>query len=232
MPVSTAPAPHTPVPTERTTVKGHDSIHTKAITPAPMAGNNGNSNAVTNHKLLINSTGAQELRQAASAGNVALVKELCKKSVPFDADIEGRTALHYASANGHSLVVNQLIESGFAVNAKDALGYTALLHAATDGHVDVVQLLLKNKANVDAQDDVHYNSALHEASWKGYSQTIEILCKNKANPYLKNKQGHSALHLACQQGHNQSCRILLINGCKPDIRNNMLFCDEGEVVMP
>jgi hypothetical protein len=87
MPVSTAPTPHTPVPTERTTVKGHDNIHTKTTTPALMAGNNGNSNAVTNHKLLINSTGAQELRQAASAGNVALVKELCKKSVPFDADI-------------------------------------------------------------------------------------------------------------------------------------------------
>ncbi|CAG2109719.1 unnamed protein product, partial [Medioppia subpectinata] len=80
------------------------------------------------------------------------------------------------------------------------LGYTPLLHAAADGD--------------------HYNTALHEASWKGYSQTIENLCKNNANPYIKNKQGHSALHLACQQGHNQSCRILLISGCKPDIKNN------------
>lgn len=31
------------------------------------------------------------------------------------------------------------------------------------------------------------NTALHEAAWKGFSQTIEVLMKHKANAYIKNK---------------------------------------------
>lgn len=73
---------------------------------------------------------------------------------------------------------------------------------------------------MDAQDDLQGNTALHKAAWKGYSQTVKILMKHKANVCIKNKGGFSALHLACQQGHNESTRVLLLNRCKPDIRNN------------
>lgn len=86
--------------------------------------------------------------------------------------------------------------------------------------MELVNLLLKSGALVDAQDDLQGNTALHKAAWKGYSQTVKILMKHKANVCIKNKGGFSALHLACQQGHNESTRVLLLNRCKPDIRNN------------
>ena len=69
----------------------------------------------------------------------------------------------------------------------------------------------------------HGNTALHEAAWKGFSQTVQILCKWKANAYIKNRGGFAPLHLCCQNGHNETCRVLLLAGCKPDIKNNVRF---------
>ena len=67
----------------------------------------------------------------------------------------------------------------------------------------------------------HGNTALHEAAWKGFSQTVSVLCKAKANFYIKNRGGFAPLHLCCQNGHNESCRVLLLHGCKPDLKNNV-----------
>ena len=67
----------------------------------------------------------------------------------------------------------------------------------------------------------HGNTALHEAAWKGFSRTVDLLCKNKSNYYLRNRGGFSPLHLCCQNGHNESCRVLLRAGCKPNIKNNV-----------
>ena len=69
----------------------------------------------------------------------------------------------------------------------------------------------------------HGNTALHEAAWKGFSQTVQILCKWKANAYIKNRGGFAPLHLCCQNGHNETCRVLLLAGCKPDIKNNVII---------
>lgn len=69
---------------------------------------------------------SEALRSAASAGDFDRVKELCKKSVAIDADGEGRTALHYASLNGHLQIVKQIISVGAKVNVKDAVSDRAL----------------------------------------------------------------------------------------------------------
>ena len=51
----------------------------------------------------------------------------------------------------------------------------------------------------------------------------QVLCKAKANAYIKNRGGFAPLHLCCQNGHNETCRVLLLAGCKPDIKNNVSF---------
>lgn len=67
---------------------------------------------------------SEALRNAASAGDFDRVKELCKKSVAIDADGEGRTALHYASLNGHLQIVKEIVNSGAKVNVRDAVSIT------------------------------------------------------------------------------------------------------------
>ena len=67
----------------------------------------------------------------------------------------------------------------------------------------------------------HGNTALHECAWKGFSRTVELLCRSRSNYYLRNRGGFSPLHLCCQNGHNETCRVLLRAGCKPNIKNNV-----------
>lgn len=166
------------------------------------------------------SSQAERLRSAAAQGDADTVKALLDAGVKIESDLEGRTALHLASANGHANTVKALINGGAKINALDAAGYSPLHQAATEGHEEVVRLLLKNGCHVDTQDELHGNTALHEAAWKGFSRTVETLCKHRANVYIKNNGGFTPLHLTCQQGHNQSCRVLLLSACKPDIRNS------------
>ncbi|OTF83799.1 hypothetical protein BLA29_011463 [Euroglyphus maynei] len=106
----------------------------------------------------------------------------------------------------------------------------------------MVKFLLDIGARIDARNFFN-NNALHEAAWKGFSETLEILCNysklmmaaNQENNddddddqqglklHSKNKQGHTPLHLAAQKGHNQSTRVLLLAGCKPNVKNNVMF---------
>ena len=74
----------------------------------------------------------------------------------------------------------------------------------------------------------HGNTALHEAAWKGFSQSVSVLCKAKANFYIKNRGGFAPLHLCCQNGHNETCRVLLLNGCKPDLKNNVSYKEKSK----
>nr|XP_046918571.1 ankyrin repeat domain-containing protein 6-like [Dermatophagoides farinae] len=133
------------------------------------------------------------------------------------------------------------------IDCRDSESNTSLLLAALNGHREMVQFLLDIGASINVQNFFN-NTALHEAAWKGFSETLEILCNNYQkkqnelmmimandnrnhnndeemdqlvlNLHLKNKQGHTALHLAAQKGHNQSTRVLLLAGCKPNVKNN------------
>lgn len=50
--------------------------------------------------------------QAARDGDLELVKNLLQKGVDVNSKIEGNTALHLASQNGHKEVVQILLNAG------------------------------------------------------------------------------------------------------------------------
>ncbi|MFH1028901.1 MAG: ankyrin repeat domain-containing protein, partial [Pseudomonadota bacterium] len=60
---------------------------------------------------------------------------------------KGKTALHYAAANGHTDIVNMLIAKGADVDASDREGHTPLMFAAIYGCNKTVQALLDGGAN-------------------------------------------------------------------------------------
>ncbi|PVH76897.1 ankyrin, partial [Cadophora sp. DSE1049] len=62
----------------------------------------------------------------------------------------GRTALHYASAQGHAEVIGILLEAGADIDAVDEDGWTALHVAADCGHIDVLMLLVNDGADLNA----------------------------------------------------------------------------------
>ena len=180
--------------------------------------------------------GQTALHQAASAGHADTVSALllagCDASVQ---DFAGRTALQRAAAEGHLDIVRQLVKQGASIDHQDdvvsakrkeerkpennllsfpeTLSHFYSSHDLFSWQIDCVRLLIFVVQ--------HGNTALHEAAWKGFSQTVAVLCKAKANFYIKNRGGFAPLHLCCQNGHNETCRLLLLHGCKPDIKNNV-----------
>ncbi|KAI8824809.1 ankyrin repeat-containing domain protein [Fimicolochytrium jonesii] len=69
-------------------------------------------------------------------------------------DLEGRTALHYAAANGHTTLVAKLLESGAADVAAvlDTHGRSALGYALENRHQSTVELLLKACTRITEDD--------------------------------------------------------------------------------
>jgi ankyrin repeat protein len=97
-------------------------------------------------------------------------------------DSTRRTPLSRAAENGHTEVVQLLLETKEVdVNAEDNYAQTPLSWAAKNGHTQVVQLLLKTKeVDINAWGG-EYGSALRAASSGGHQEIVQILIDNKAD---------------------------------------------------
>ena len=71
-----------------------------------------------------------------------------------------RTALHWASYNGHLDVVRLLLTEGADITIADNNGWTALHYASMFGHLDIVRLLLTEGADINIADKYGW-TALH-----------------------------------------------------------------------
>jgi len=94
----------------------------------------------------------EELRRAATTGDVAKVKELLDKGVDANsANPYGATALVYASDKGYPEIVKLLLEHGADPNFRNNFyGYPAIGWAAQNGNVEIAKLLLDKGAEVDS----------------------------------------------------------------------------------
>lgn len=80
-------------------------------------------------------------------------------------------AMYAAARNGHTRVVEYLLDHGAAIDAKGVFGATALHWAAINGHRDVVELLVTRGASIDIQD-ARFNST--PAGWAREGGHIEL----------------------------------------------------------
>ncbi|KAL7792815.1 WD40 repeat-like protein [Trichoderma afarasin] len=105
---------------------------------------------------------------ASSRGDVDTVKKLLLVGTEADSKdiVFGRTALSWASAGGHTAVVQLLFNTHVAVdvNSQDNDGWTPLRWASERGHEDVVRLLLDRGAQIG------YRKTL-----RGHCQSIRAL---------------------------------------------------------
>lgn len=91
-----------------------------------------------------------KLTDAATNGQVDVVKDLLAKGADVNAKFGDMTALMWAAQNGHADVVRVLLDKA-DVNAKDKDGDTALILAVQFGFADVVRVLLAKGADVNAK---------------------------------------------------------------------------------
>jgi hypothetical protein len=103
--------------------------------------------------------------QAARYGDLTDVQSWLSQGVSADAvDGEGRTALFFASANGHLEVVSYLLGKDADPNMANEQGGTAMHWACVNGHGDVVTALLEAGAKttlVNAGGRTAMDEAMH-----------------------------------------------------------------------
>jgi ankyrin repeat protein len=118
-----------------------------------------------------------------------------------DQDEFGRSAIHYAAANGDTAEVARLLASGADPGEPDAIQFTPLHFAAQEQHPDVVELLLKAGADVSATDRWG-NTPLWRAvlSAHGDISTSASLLAAGADPDAANHTGLSPRQLAERMG--------------------------------
>jgi ankyrin repeat protein len=175
------------------------------VTPLSLACTNGNGVMV---EMLLNAGadpnaplpgGETPLMTAARTGSLASVKALLSRGASVDSKDErrGQTALMWAAAEGHAVVVKTLIHADADFRSRVPSGFTPLLFAVREGRIDVVRVLLKAGA------DVNETIPVDAGRRRGYGGRLP-------------PAGASALLLAVTNGHFELAAHLLDAGANPN----------------
>ena len=164
----------------------------------------------------------QQLIQAASRGDSALVKRLIAEGASVKARDSGqRTALLAATQGNHVEAARLFIAAGADVNAKDAIEDSPYLLAGARGYLEILRLTLA--AGADLKSTNRYGgTALTPACHYGHVETVRELLKTKIDVNHVNKLGWTGLLEAVILGdggraHTEIVRLLLAHGAKPDL---------------
>lgn len=137
----------------------------------------------------------------------------------------GENALHRACSLGNIDIVQELIDKGAYIDAKDDNGYTPLLIAAQRGFEEIAQLLLGHKADVNYilvplqiyhHTIIEQITPLTEACKNGHIGMVKVLLTWRANVHFDHD---NALRIALSNGRNDIAFLLVNNGACLPIHN-------------
>ncbi len=137
---------------------------------------------------------AQQLMNAAAAGNVEQVKKLLDDGANPNARRQGVSAFAAAAQNGHVHVVELMLDYGSDVNLKDADNSTPLSWAAFAGKIEVVESLICHGAVIDAKASDGL-MPVARAIMSNQVEIVEMLLQHGANPNAMAAFGETSISL-------------------------------------
>ena len=121
--------------------------------------------------------------------------------------------LHAAAKAGEAARLQQLLDRGADVNARDANNDTPLMIAATYNEAGCLRLLLDRGASVDLRNSSGA-TALVTAALNGYVDSTQLLLARGADVNAKTTEGSSAVVYAALNGHTACVQLLLEHGAE------------------
>ena len=143
-------------------------------------------------------SGTTQLMRAAAAGDERRVRELLAAGAAPGASRGGRTALHWASAEGHEGVVRALLAADAEAAAAAEEGEGAGAGAAPGTALAVI----------DATTRANRSTALMLASAHGHEGAVRALLARGACQLRASVFGGTALHFAAREGHADVAALL------------------------
>ena len=160
------------------------------------------------------------LNIACAFGFPGLLDNYTASNVNVSGPRDQDTCLVIAAQEGHSRIVQTLLEKGADINARNADEEVALHRASSQGHQGIVQMLLEKGANVNARN-ASGDAALQRASSEGHQGIVQVLLENGADVNARNSNGEAALHWATSRGHQGIVQILVDKGMDIDMQDNL-----------
>ena len=160
------------------------------------------------------SNGFTALLIAAKHGQNSIAEILLEKGAAVDVFVADFTALHFASHNNHTKVIELLIKYNADVNAiGNDERWTALHMAVMNGSEEAVHVLVNvDNVNLNAKNG-HGTSALHLAVKNGFDKIVKPLIDHGADINITmSNDGRTPLHVASCRGSYQSAVLLLKAG--------------------
>ena len=130
------------------------------------------------------------------------------------------TPLHQAASNGHTDVVQVLLDEGAETDKANNFGSTPLLRASGGNHKEVVQLLLCGNADLKKMNKSGH-SPLQFAALYGNKDVAQVLLDAGADPDQAAHNGISPLFRCKYFGRKEMVQLLLERGADPNKMNRM-----------
>ncbi|XP_064390866.1 transient receptor potential cation channel subfamily A member 1 homolog [Halichondria panicea] len=135
-------------------------------------------------------------------------------------DTENLTPLHFAAENGHLEVVNELLEKGADMKARDDIGDTPVHKAADAGQTKIVEVFFEKDADCVVLPGYNDETPLHKAVFDGHIETVKLILGYKPNVNARSTNDETPLHFVAFGGSIEIAQILLNEGAEVNPLSN------------
>ena len=156
----------------------------------------------------------------AEGGKTQKVARMLDEGVDVNSLLADRSALFYASQNGHTDTVKLLLDRGADPNIETKDKITALRLAVERRHLEVLDLLLDAGADPNVKRKQYGNIPIHIACWKGHGDILSVLIQRGSQLNSKNALGMTPLIMAARYGYDDLVKMLIEGGADIDIADN------------
>jgi len=115
--------------------------------------------------------------------------------------------------------LQDLIERGADVRAKDDDGWTPLHWASWKDNVEIAELLIEKGADLEAKDNSG-RTPLHWAAERNYIEIAKLLLERGADVEAKDKWGETPLHEASRNNAIEAAKLLIERGADVEAKDN------------